>query len=255
MKTHDIISRQNAKIAHMRKLSRDGSYRRKNGQFLCEGGTLLHEALDAGLSLDILLHDETADAALLGRARKRSAQVFFVPSAILEYVSDVSTPLGFVFSLAFPTHGKPRPEGRYLVLDGVSDPGNMGSIIRSADAFSLDALYITGTSADIYAPKVVRASAGAIFRINAHFCDYAELKTRLQNLETLLYGAVLEEGALDISRILPPCAVAIGNEAKGISNALRTLCHAFVKIPMSGKAESLNAAVAAGIISYCISRA
>jgi TrmH family RNA methyltransferase len=137
-----------------------------------------------------------------------------------------------------------------IILEGVQDPGNVGAVVRTADAFGIGAVVLTGGCADPYNPKTVRATMGAIFRQNIIVTDMSGVAALKLN-GYLLYGASLGEGSRDIREVpLQNAAVAIGSEGHGLSDDMLALCDEKLVIPMSPKSESLNAAVAASIVMW-----
>lgn len=252
----DISSKSNPKIKHFRSLGSDPRYRRTHREFLCEGEKLLYEALAENAQVSAVLCSESAPRGLISEAGAKNIPVYEVPAGLIKFCSTVVTPQNVVFSVKFPPEPDLKPGGRYLVLDAVRDPGNIGTILRAADAFGTDAVIITDDCVDIYSPKTVRSTMGAIFRQAVRIIPRSCAAEKLSSLRVPVYGASAENGAADIADIdLSRCAVVIGNEANGISDEIRSICSGFLKIPMKGRAESLNASVAAGIIAYLMSRA
>ena len=139
----------------------------------------------------------------------------------------------------------------YCVLDCVQDPGNVGTIIRMADAFRFNACIITGGTADPFGEKALRASMGSAWHIPViTYNDDAELISELNSKGITTLAMHLKGSSLDDARIALPCAFVIGNEGRGLSEEVSSICSELVKIPMPGRAESLNAASAASIIGY-----
>ena len=145
-----------------------------------------------------------------------------------------------------------RLEGvRYVVLDGVQDPGNVGTILRTADAFGADGLFLVNGCADLYNPKTVRATMGAVFRCPVWSCGSEALQTLLAASGLPLYGAALRSDTADVREVdYSRCALAIGSEGRGLSPELLGICTRTVRIPMREHCESLNAAVAAAVLLW-----
>ena len=142
-----------------------------------------------------------------------------------------------------------------IVLESVQDPGNVGTVIRTANAFGVDAVILTGVCADLYNPKTVRATMGAIFRQRVLELPLAELRAALDENGLPLYGAALSETARDFREIpLDKAAVAVGSEGNGLSTELLAICDGQLIIPMRPDSESLNAGVAASVIMWEMSR-
>ena len=141
--------------------------------------------------------------------------------------------------------------GRYLLLDGVQDPGNVGTIWRTADAFGADGLILCGGCADPWNPKTVRATMGAVFRLPVYECPLETAAERLSAAGLPLYAAALRDDTVDVREIpLGSCAVAIGSEGRGVSQEALELCSRTLRIPMAETCESLNAAAAAAVLLW-----
>ena len=245
-----IRSRKNQYILHLRALARDNDARRDAGEYVCDGEKLLREALQFGAEVTSVLW--------------RDAAAFPLPDGIAQYAADAelvayASPLmhspGPVFTVRIPEMRLPEPLRHVIVLEGVQDPGNVGTVIRTANALGMDAVVLTGACADLYSPKTVRATMGAIFRQPVLVCDLEQLRMLLQTHALKLYGAALTESAQDLRTVsLDRAAVAIGSEGRGLSEELLALCDGQVIIPMRPEAESLNAAVAAAVVMWEIAR-
>jgi TrmH family RNA methyltransferase len=151
--------------------------------------------------------------------------------------------------------GKPGALSNAIVLENVQDPGNVGTVIRTANAFRIDAVILTGACADLYQPKTVRATMGAIFRQKVLRIEREYLGDFLRDQGLPLYGAALSDQAQDLRGLpLQHVAVAIGSEGQGLSRELLALCDGELIIPMNPDSESLNAAVAASIVMWEMAR-
>ena len=250
-----ITSRQNSLCTHLRRLAASASYRRQCGEFLCDSPTLLREALLwKADSLRTVVFTE--DAELPGELPE-GIRLVEVPVSVMESVSPAKTPQGVLTVCAMPPAELPeRLDGKhYVVLDGVQDPGNVGTILRTADAFWADGVFLLNACADIYGPKTVRASMGAVFRCPVWTCEPKRLKELLEASDIPLYGAALREDTRDARDVdYSRAAVAIGSEGQGLSQALLDVCTRTVKIPMSVHCESLNAAAAAAALLWEMAR-
>jgi len=244
-----ITSRSNPLIARLRKLNSKRAARREEGLFVGEGPKLLGEALKWGAELDTVIC--TKDATL--PALPEGVRVVEVPDDLLTSVADTETPQGVIFLCRGRTLELPKTlEGsRYLVLDGVQDPGNIGTIWRTADAFGADALILCGSCADPWAPKTVRATMGAAFRLPVYEAALEQVAERLRSSGIPLYATALREDTVDVRAVdLRRAAVIIGSEGKGVSETALQLCDKTVKIPMTPRCESLNAGIAAGVVLW-----
>ncbi len=239
-----ITSRKNSYIRHLRRLAADGDYRRGCGEYVCDGDKLLGEALRFARVTSILWRETPGEAPC-------GAQ-YTAPAELFEYASPLKSSGGPVFTVALPAPGE-TPIRRAIVLEGVQDPGNVGAVIRTANAFGVDAVVLTGECADLYHPRTVRATMGAIFRQNVLEC--AELDAFLRDTGLPLYGAALSDRARDIREVdLKNAAVAIGSEGRGLSQALLARCDGTIIIPMRPDSESLNAAAAAAVCLWEMAR-
>ena len=245
-----ITSRQNPLVARLRKLGNDKKTRRQEGVFLCEGHKLVEEALRWNAGVETLVVAEGIEPP---RNLPQGVRLVEVPADVLKSVSTVDTPQGMLAVCRTPDLMPPKTltPGLYLVLDGVQDPGNVGTILRTADAFRADGLFLVNACADLYNPKTVRASMGAVFRCPVWACTLSALRGLLTKSGLPLYGAALRADTVDVRRAdFARCAVAIGSEGKGLSAEVLEACDLTVKIPMSDHCESLNAAAAAAVLLW-----
>ena len=241
-----ISSRKNDWIRHLRALSSDGEYRRASGEYVCDGMKLLGEAQSSGALVRSILWKEKP-----GTLEGFSGRQAVAPADLFDYVSPMKNSPGPLFTVAIPGCGKPGPLNRVLILENVQDPGNVGTVIRTANAFRADAVILCGDCADLYHPKTVRATMGAIFRQKVLSMDLEPMVLLLREMGLPLYGAALAEDARDLRTLsLNPAAVAVGSEGNGLSSELLALCDGKIIIPMDPSSESLNAAVAASVILW-----
>ena len=244
-----ITSRANPLCTHLRKLASDRAYRRKTGEFLCDSPKLLEEALLWQGNLHTVVCTEEAPLPPIP-AGVRCVQV---PADVMRSVSPAQTPQGVLAVCGMRAQPLPEqlPGRRYMVLDGVQDPGNVGTILRTADAFRADGLLLVNGCADLYNPKTVRATMGAVFRCPVWSCRVEELAALLKASRLPLYGAALRADTVDARDVdYSRCAIAIGSEGKGLSREVLAICDQTVLIPMSEHCESLNAAAAATVLLW-----
>lgn len=248
-----ITSRSNPLVGRLKKLNSKRAARRGEGVFCGEGPKLLHEAVKWGAELETVICAQGTELPQL----PDTVRIVEVPEDLLGSVADTETPQGIVFvcrgndlSLPEMLTGK-----RYLVLDGVQDPGNLGTIWRTADAFGADGLILCGNCADPWSPKTVRATMGAIFRLPVYEATLEETAEKLSAAGIPLYATALRDDTVDVREIsLNKAAVIIGSEGKGVSALALELCSKTVKIPMVPRCESLNAAVAASVVLWEMAR-
>ena len=243
-----ITSRTNPLCTHFRKLASSRAYRERTGECLCDSPKLLREALLWGQTVTAVLYTEGTDLP----PRSAAARASQVPESVMRSVSPMETPQGVVFSCAMASTDPPErlEPGRYLLLDGVQDPGNVGTILRTADAFGWTVLLLPGC-ADLYNPKTLRAGMGVQFRRPAYACSLERAAELVRAAGLPLYATALMEDTADVRDVdLAHCAVVIGSEGRGISKEALALCGRTVKIPMNDTCESLNAAVAAAVVLW-----
>jgi len=221
-------------------------YHKKNrdaeGLFIAEGVKITDELIKANFNIKkIYALGDWIDA------HPEIKNVTEVSEAELKKVSNFETP-NKVFAVVTQKRSAQVPDLRNkitLVLDGIQDPGNLGTIIRTADWFGIENIIASNDTADVYNPKVVQSTMGSIVRINIF---YADLKVFLSANKIIVYGAVLNGDNITAIQKVKECFLLIGNEGKGIRKDIEPFIQKRISIPGSGNAESLNAAVATGII-------
>lgn len=248
-----ITSRKNPLMTQIRKLVSSRSFRREHGLFLGDGTKLLEEAVRWSQGLTTVVAAEgTALPALPEQVR-----VVEVPGDVMASISPMESPQGALFLSRLPATAPPEKlEGsRYLVLDGLQDPGNVGTIWRTADALGADGILLVNGCADPFNPKTVRATMGACFRLPVWETTPEELAALLERSDLPLYATALREDTVDIrTAALERAAVVIGSEGRGVSDKLLGLSRRTLKIPMRERCESLNAASAATVVLWEMTR-
>ena len=244
-----LTSRQNKTIAHLRKLGSDKAYRHSCGEAVCDGLKLLKEASMWGVEiLSVFWIGESA------MDLPASIKQYSLSPELMDYASPLKNSPGPLFTFRMPKWQEDKP-GRCLVLETIQDPGNLGTILRTANALSMDTVILTGDCADVYNPKTVRAAMGAVFRQRVFTMTREDMRAYLSDNGMSLYGAALSESSKDIRQLnLEKCAVAIGSEGKGLSADFLKLCDGELIIPMNEQCESLNAGVAAAIVMWELCR-
>ncbi len=245
-----ITSLKNPRIQTWKSL-KDRKGRKETGCFLVEGRKMMEEALQSAFQVEAVL----ADAERLSEFRlPDDDRLVTMPGHVLAAICDTKTPQGVAAVVRMQT--APALGNRLVALDGVQDPGNVGTILRTADAAGFDGVLLSQQCADVFSPKVLRATMGSIFRMG--ICVTEDLPGRLTGLR--------EEGFSILSSQLdgtpfydrPPVgerfALVIGSEGNGVTDEVKALATHRVRLPMRGGAESLNAAVAAGIMMYELTR-
>ena len=246
-----ITSRKNSTIAHVRALAVDGACRREKGQYLCDGIKTLKEALAFGAEVCLVLWKEQAQQVEGLSCREQ----YIVPAELFDYASTMKNSPGPLFAVAMPQRQKDEPLENAVILENVQDPGNVGTVIRTANAFGIGAVLLVGACADLYNPKTVRSTMGAIFRQRVIHADLPALKALAARNGLLLYAAALSAQAADIrSLALQKAMVCVGSEGQGLSREFLALCDGQIIIPMQPDSESLNAAVAASVLMWEMSK-
>jgi TrmH family RNA methyltransferase len=246
-----IGSRKNQYIVRLRKLAGDGAFRREQGEFVCDGIKLLQEALEKGAQVRSVLWKGQA-AAMPGL---ESARQYVAETELFDYASPMKNSPGPLFTVAIPDESGRGKIKNAIVLENVQDPGNVGTVLRTAKAMDVDAVILVGACADVYSPKTVRATMGAIFRQRIFHTDIKGLRALADENGMKLYGAALSQKAVDIRRLeIKNAMVCVGSEGQGLSRELLDNCDGELIIPMSKDSESLNAAVAASLIMWEMAR-
>lgn len=249
-----ITSKDNDLIKHVRKL-KEKKYRDEYNEFIVEGLKMVEEALLEKVELKTIIICEE----FLGDSIKKDLlyeiskeNVVYVNSKVFKFLTDVMTPQGI---LAVAQKNKSDElnykEDLFLILDNIQDPGNMGTIIRTADSVGLSQIIVPKISVDCYNQKVVRSSMGAIYRVNIiEVQDLGKTIKELKKHKIKIYATDLKTDKSIYDVDYKKSAIVIGNEANGVSKEILDLADERIKIPMKGKTESLNASVATGIILY-----
>lgn len=245
-----VTSRKNPLIGRLRTLAGNAGARREEGAFILDGITLLEETLRYGGWIELVVAAEGFPLPQL----PEEIRVVEVPEDLLAFVAPTKSPQGVLTVCKLPDLTLPeRLDGsRYVILDTIQDPGNVGAILRSCNAFGVNGLILSGACADPFGPKAVRGSMGAVFRTPIYAGSDEAICAALGELPC--YRADLTADAQPLGSVkLNPGVIVIGSEGRGISPFWRAQTSAIV-IPMAPTCESLNAAVAAGIILYEMSR-
>jgi TrmH family RNA methyltransferase len=250
-----ITSLSNPAVRAARKLARPSSRARADGRFLLEGPEGIRAALQAGHRPDSLLATERAasrHAGLVNLARQRGTQVTLVAEPVL---AATTTPQGLVAvlpSVLRPLEALPPSPRLVCVLAEVRDPGNAGTVLRAADAFGADALVTTRGSVDPESPKAARAAAGSLFHLPVVAgAPWPALRAALRERGLRLVGADPHAAAtVDQAPLADPVALVVGNEAHGLPAEVAADLDLAVRIPLAGRAESLNLAAAAAVLLY-----
>ncbi|QQK77178.1 RNA methyltransferase [Salicibibacter cibarius] len=243
-----ITSANNSSIKKLKKL-RQKKYRVKERRFLVEGVHLVEEALVSNVAVDKLVTSEEAPLLSVDVSGQRVEEV---SASVFATLSDTESPQGWLAVCHMPAEVE-VPNGNVLLFDGIRDPGNLGTMIRTAEAAGLTGIYVSEDTVDVFNPKVIRATQGAMFHLPVITADLKKEVSSLKDKGIMIYGTDMHSGVS--YRDAKPqgeelYALLLGNEARGISPELLRLTDETVSVPILGKAESLNVAVTAGIIMY-----
>lgn len=263
-----ITSRSNTQVKRFRSAARE----RPEGLCLVEGVRLSEEAVRSRLVVDAYAYSPRLTRSDRGKALlsslKRSPSALEVSDEVMDYLSETDSTQGILALVRIPPElSSPgwwggRLPGRsgdlpvWLMADGISDPGNLGTLIRSAEAFGCSALLLAGRSVDPFSPKVVRSSMGSVFRLPViRLADPAGELSKLKKIGAVVWSTTVQPSLdLPAADLSAPAVILVGGEARGVSSELAALSSAVLRIPTPGLTDSLNAGVAGSIILYEFAR-
>lgn len=241
-----ITSSKNPLISHVRRLRLDRAYREASGEFVCDGWKLLREALLWYPRLKTVLVTPGASCPEL----PADVRLVEVPESLMQSLSGMKTPQGVLFTCELPAEREITVERGMLLLDRIQDPGNLGTILRTADAFGVRVL-LTNGCADPFSEKTVRASMGAVFRTMPCSAPMEQVLALCSQADVPIAATALSDKAVDLRQLdLTQYMVVIGSEGQGICTALLESSDKQIIIPMQPRCESLNAAIAASIVMW-----
>ena len=244
-----ITSRKNPLLQQVKKLLSSRKAREEANTFVADGTKLLQEAVRYYPGLRTVILSDGVEASVPDHVR-----VIRVPGDVMESVSPMASPQGALFLCDLPEETAFVPRGGMLILDGIQDPGNLGTILRTADALDVPVVLLEGC-ADPYSHKVVRASMGAVLRRDVVRSSWAQVQSACRAAGIRIGVTALSDRASDIRRAdLKDMAVVIGSEGQGVRQEILASADAELIIPMNAHCESLNAAVAATIVMWELAR-
>ena len=259
-----ISSKDNHIVKEWRSLCRDARSRRESGCFAIEGARLCGDALTTGLSVETVLYTPAARetyAPVVEGLISAAGQAVEITDSLARYMTDTTSPQGIFcvvkhldILLSFDTINN---MGRYGVLENLQDPGNMGTVIRTAEALGLDGLILSAGCCDVYNPKVLRGSMGGVFRLPLWRTeDLPSAITAMQERGMTAYACVVDADAQPVHTVSfgAGSLCVIGNEGNGLTAETVAACAHRITIRMAGRAESLNASMAAGIVMWEMTR-
>lgn len=253
-----ISSSRNPKVQWIRSLNARSRERRESGAFVVEGVRLVEEALLTGWPARLVLH--TADLEPRGQSvvegfAAHGVAVETVSEQVMRRASDTQTPQGLLAVLEMRTLPLPKEPGFIFIPDGVRDPGNLGTMLRTAAAAGADLVCLPEGTVDVYSPKVVRAGMGAHFRLPLFMGSWQEVARKLECSRVAIFLAAAGQGLPHTQAdFRSPLVLVVGGEAGGAGEQARGLAHQTVHIPMPGGVESLNAAAAAAVLMFEVVR-
>ena len=240
-----ITSRKNPLLQQVRKLLSSRKARVEAGLFAADGTKLLEEAVKYYPGLDTVILSEGVQVQIPAGVR-----IVRVPADVMQSVSPMETPQGALFLCRLPEKREFTPKAGMLILDGIQDPGNLGTILRTADALQVPVVLLEGC-ADPYGHKVVRASMGAVFRTSVVSSTWEEVREKCLAAGIPVAVTALNEQSRDIRKAnVASMAVVIGSEGQGVRREILEQAQDALIIPMDSRCESLNAAVAATIVMW-----
>ena len=243
--TERITARKNPLLQQVRKLLSSRKEREQTGLFVADGTKLLGEAVRWWPELQTVILSDGVEAEV-----PESVRLVRVPEDVMASISPMQTPQGALFLCRLPEKKEFTPAAGMLLLDGIQDPGNLGTILRTADALGVQVALLEGC-ADPYSHKVVRASMGAVFRTPVVRATWAEVKEKMEQANIPVAVTALSDRAQDIRNAqLSEMAVVIGSEGQGVRQEILDSAQAELIIPMREHCESLNAAIAAAIVMW-----
>ena len=240
-----ISSRKNPLLQQVKRLLSSKKEREAAGLFVADGTKLLEEAVKYYPGLDTVILSDGVEASVPEHVR-----VVRVPADVMESISPMETPQGALFLCRLPEKEAFLPKPGMLLLDGIQDPGNLGTILRTADALQIPVVLMEGC-ADPYSHKVVRSSMGAVFRTPVISADWETVSRMCRQYSIPVAVTALSDRAVDLRTAdLSNMAVVIGSEGRGVRQQILDAADHELIIPMDSRCESLNAAIAAAIVMW-----
>lgn len=252
-----ISSTSNAKVKNVIQLKKKGKLRKEQGVFLVEGIKMVKEAKQYGQLEEVFVMESFYETQL------SQDQEFFtglsyeiVTDKVFLHMSDTVTPQGIMALVKMPSYTMEQilqaDQAHLMLLEDLRDPGNLGTIIRAGEGAGITGVILSKECVDVFNPKVIRSTMGSVFRVP--FCyveDFYEAVECIKDKGISLYAAHLKgKNNYEQENYTSPCGFMIGNEANGLSDQAAELADHYIKIPMAGQVESLNAAIAASILMY-----
>lgn len=252
-----ITSPQNPKLKIVRALQGRPKERREESAFLAEGARLIEEALAANWPIRFALYSSALSERgqeLVGKLKKSGLDIDEVSGDLLQAASETETSQGILAVLELDTLPLPASPNFVLIPDQIRDPGNLGTLIRTAAAAGVEAVLLPPETADAFAPKVVRAGMGAHFRLPVHSMEWDEIEQVCKPAGLQVFLADMNGHSCWETDFRDPLVLIVGGEAQGASERARAMTDTCVSIPMPGKMESLNAGMAGAVLMFEVVR-
>jgi len=255
-----IISDKNQKVQLVRQLIEQTKIRRKNTAFVVEGVRLLEEAFHAAWEIKLILYSNTLSPRgyeLIEECKLRNVVIDEISNTIMDNLAETETPQGVIAVVAQPDQKIPEDLNFVLICDGIRDPGNLGTIIRTAAAAGVQVVFLTPGTTDPFSPKVVRSGMGAHFFVPVFQLAWEEIEKICKQRENpikILVSTIDASNDLWQEDLKDPIAIVVGSEAEGVSEEAIRIADSLLSIPMPGRTESLNAASAASVLLYEVIR-
>jgi TrmH family RNA methyltransferase len=252
-----ITSNQNPKLKLVRALQGRAKERRDAGAFLAEGIRLVEEAANSNWPMKFVLFDETLNERgkeQVEDLKSRGVEVDEIPVSLMKSISDTETPQGVLAVLELTNLPIPNSSNFILIPDQIRDPGNLGTLLRTAAAAGVQAVLLPPETTDAFAPKVLRSGMGAHFLLPIYSMTWDEIKRFCESAKQRVYLADMDGQSCWETNLCEPLALIIGGEADGASESARKLAHQKISIPMKGNMESLNAGAAGSILMFEVVR-
>lgn len=242
-----VTSRKNAFLLHVRKLLSSASYRKETGEFVGDGIKLMDSGFQAKFPMCHLIYSDNQHPSPMAR----DIPITFVPEDVMAWLSPMKSPQGGLFVAKQPSYALETLSGNYLLLDGVQDPGNVGTIWRTAHGLGASGLILLEQCASPWSHKTVRSSMGACFHLPVYEMTGAEMLALFDKEKRPLYGTALNPESKSLRDCdLSTGSVVIGSEGQGIRPEILGQCTAQIYLPMTEGCQSLNAGIAAGIVLW-----
>ena len=245
-----ITSTQNKRVKYAKTLQLKARLRRSEMKIVLEGNRLINDALERGANPEFALYTpDNADYDLIAKLQNKRCELIPVSDEVLKHVSDTQQSQGILGIFFIPKPPIPKNPSRVLIMDSIREPGNMGTILRTAGAAGVELVILSTGSVDPYNPKALRAGMGAHFRVPIVEAEWNEIQGFCEDMTVYATRASAEQRYTDVDWT-QAWAFIVGNEAHGISKRAARVAQSDIAIPMASSTESLNAAIATAVILF-----